>query len=63
MQSLITLHGSCAINARLDYSNAIEQSLIAFGMGCQGFDDEPLIGIGFSHSGPDHAHPLICPLD
>jgi hypothetical protein len=44
------------INARFDYRNLIEYSLIVFGMSCQGFDDEPLVGICLSHSRPDYAY-------
>jgi hypothetical protein len=55
MQIAISLQGSTTVRARVNYGEAVKVALLVrCGMGFQGFDDEPLVGVGLAYLSPEH---------
>src|SRR5262249_28532399 len=47
--------GSAPIRTRVNHGEAVKMALLVrCGMGFQGFDDEPLVGIGLAYLSPEH---------
>ena len=60
MQIAISLQGSATVSARINYGEAVKVALLVrCGMGFQGFDDEPLVGIGLAYLSPEHGASLF----
>src|SRR5262245_34821388 len=55
MQMTVSLQGSAPIRTRINHGEAVKVALLVRGgMGFQGFDDEPLVGIGLAYLSPEH---------
>jgi hypothetical protein len=55
MQMAVSLQGSATVMTRVKHGEAVKVALLVrCGMGFQGFDDEPLVGIGLAYLSPEH---------
>jgi hypothetical protein len=55
MQMAVALQGSATVRTRVNHGEAVKVALLVRGgMGFQGFDDEPLVGIGLAYLSPEH---------
>ena len=55
MQMAVSLQGGAAVRTRVNHGEAVKVALLVrCGMGFQGFDDEPLVGIGLAYLSPEH---------
>jgi hypothetical protein len=55
MQMTVSLQGSTTVRTRVNYGEAVKVSpLVRCGVGFQGFDDEPLVGVGLAYLSSEH---------
>jgi hypothetical protein len=55
MQMAVALQGGATVRTRVNHGEAVKVALLVRGgMGFQGFDDEPLVGIGLAYFSPEH---------
>src|SRR5882672_8519131 len=55
MQIAISLQGNAPVRTRVKHGEAVKVALLVrCGMGFQGFDDEPLVGICLAYLSPEH---------
>jgi len=55
MQMAVALQGGATVRTRVNHGEAVKVALLVRGgMGFQGFDDEPLVGIGLAYLSPEH---------
>src|SRR3990172_2654558 len=54
VQPLVRVHRRRPVRAGLDHGDAIEQPAVILGVRLDGLNDQPLIGIRFTHFGPNH---------
>src|SRR5262249_6729910 len=55
MQMAVALQGGATVRTRVKHGEVVKVALLVRGgMGVQGFDDEPLVGIGLAYLSPEH---------
>jgi hypothetical protein len=55
MQMAVSLQGSATVRTHVNHSEVVKMALLVrCSMGFQGFNDEPLVGIGLAYLSPEH---------